>query len=180
MVNLLIDANVFRAIYEEDIGLASPRPERTGSATPVLDQTARPSKFFIDDGHQIESEWRKQCRNDSEWFEAWVAEQFRVGNIWEVTVEDSHRTKAKKAIAFGFPANSIDIWYIRVAYVSKDVRPNMPIHLVSEDIDFYDPAMKKSKNKINKIQNGSGPVAKHLKRENITVSCISTYLATFP
>lgn len=182
MVNLLIDANVFRAIYEEDIGLEAPRPERSAPATPILNQNARPSKIFVDkaENSQIEAEWRKQCRNNSEWFEAWLAEQYRTGSLWTVDIETKHRSSADKIFPVGFPALSHDIWYIRVAYAAKDARPTFPVYLISEDIDFYDPTHKASTNKLQKFIKGNGPVVKHLKKNHIYVRCIQTYLRDFP
>ena len=182
MVNLLIDANVFRAIYEEDIGLEAPRPERSASATPILEQSARPSKIFVDkaENSQIEAEWRKQCRNNSEWFDAWLAEQYRAGNLWAVDIETKHFLNAGKIFSTGFPALSRDIWYVRVAYAAKDARPTFPVYLISEDMDFYDPSLKASTNKLQKFIKGNGPVVKHLKKNKIHVRCIQTYLQDFP
>lgn len=182
MVKLLIDANVFRAIFEEDIGLDAPRPERTGSAAQILDQQARPSKIFVDNAStsQIEAEWLAQCRNNTEWFDAWLANQYQVGNLWRVDVTTKHRQDAQRVQTKGFPIRSKDIWYIRVAYASKDLRPTQPVYLVSEDIDFYDPTMKASPQKRQKIKNGGGPVAKHLESNGIQVCCIQTYLQHFP
>lgn len=182
MVNLLIDANVFRAIFEEDIGLSAPRPERTASAMPILDQNKRPSKIFVDNAadSQIEAEWFAQCRNNTEWFEAWLAHQYQFGNLWRVDVDASHQQHAKQVLAFGFPQGSRDIWYIRVAYASKDTRPAQPIYLVSEDIDFYDPTKKASSKKQQWIANGRGPVANHLKKNGIQVCCLQAYLEYFP
>jgi hypothetical protein len=176
MANMVIDANVFKAIYEEDIGLPSPRPERTASAGTIFCANKMHRLAFIDDGHQVEQEWRDQCPAGQEWFDAWLAENFANGKIILVNAKEQTKS-ASKIFQHGFPKSSRDIWYVRIAYAAREYRKEFDTSLITEDIDFFDPTKKKDKNKSKVIKSGSGPIAKHLRNEKIYVGCIASFLA---
>lgn len=174
MCNVVVDANVFRAFYEEDLGLGSPRPERTGPASEIFDFSTDEANVFLDDGGQIEFEWRKQCYGGEEWFDAWLSENLANGKINLVSVT-SFNLAAKKCHNKGFPAGSKDIWYIKTAYAANEYGVAKRTFLVSEDIDFYDPSKKMAASKKKIILAGKGPVAAHLKKDNIEVTCLSSF-----
>ncbi|MDB5159645.1 MAG: hypothetical protein JWR50_4352 [Mucilaginibacter sp.] len=179
MVHVIIDANVFKAIFEEDIGMDAPRPGRSGSATPVWIGNPPKRIAVMDAGGQIEAEWRRQVGGNSEWFDAWISTQMLEDRILTVTVT-GHASTIKPLYSLGFPKGIVDIWYVRTAYEAKSTKAEIPAYLISEDIEFYDPKKKASKNKAELINSGKGPVAKEIGRNNVTVCCISRFLEMHP
>lgn len=179
MISLVIDANVLKAIFEEDIGLPSPRPERTGPAANIANGIAPPRKIALDESGMIEYEYGDQCKHSPEWLKSWLAEGFQLGKLILVDAK-AHTVNAKKVETLGFPRGSRDLWYIKTALAAREISPHpSDTHLISEDIDLYDPTKKASQNKAKTILAGKGPVAKHLKGQGITVCCIAAFNAAF-
>lgn len=180
MINLVVDANVLRALFEEDIGLPPPRPGRTGAAKNIAIDNTPSRRIALDDSGMIEHEYGNQCSHSPEWLDSWLSDGYQRGKIVLVDAKP-HATNAKRVEQFGFPRGNRDLWYVKTALAIQQVFPSPTMtHLISEDIDLYDPSKKASPNKAKIIQSGKGPVSNHLKGQGIIVCCISTFNSTYP
>jgi len=181
MINLVVDANILKAIFEEDIGLPAPRPERTGDAKNIVTNTIPSRRVALDDAGMIEYEYTLQCKQAPEWLDSWLSDGYQQGKIVLVDAKPQE-IKAKKVEKLGFPKGNKDLWYIKTALAIQQVHPHPTVtHLITEDIDLYDPTKKKScKDKAKFFKAGKGPVAKYLKGLAVTVCCISTFNLEYP
>lgn len=170
-MDAVIDANVVCGYYKEAIlGKAN---DLTGPVTPIFDRLGNEDTAYIDEGGQVESEWRRVVEN--EWFEIWFTDSIRDGLIKRIGVETC-RDLFVKLTVLGFPA-SRDRWHIRVA--KKVAESTNLCVLLTEDLDFYDPKKKlgSSKTRTSILLGEAGPVSAHLRRhEGIVVSCAVNYL----
>lgn len=175
-MNLVIDANVFRAFYEEEVlGYPPPRPGRTASPASIFASLSKGAFTYIDSGQQIEHEWRNVCKGGEEWFDGWLAEAFATGGVTPLEINNK-RIVEQQYRKIGFPFKGRDIWYVRVSVSLSSACSTNNAYLVSEDIDFFDPALKKDAHREKCIQNGTGPVAKQLKKDGVMACCIKCFL----
>lgn len=177
-MNIVIDANVFKAYYEESVlELPAPRPGRTDSPSSIFARLGADTFSYVDVGQQMESEWRNLCRGGEEWFDGWLSSVYASGGV---TPMDINKTKVpeNKYREVGFPFKGRDIWYIRVAVSLSSACSTNDAYLISEDIDFFDPKRKKDASREKYIRNGEGAVAKQLKKDGVFVCCICSYLET--
>ncbi|MFN7121429.1 MAG: hypothetical protein ACK4NM_05285 [Hydrogenophaga sp.] len=169
MKSIVIDANVFAAYALEHLG-GAPTGDRTASPITLFDLLGTRAVAFIDDGGQIEQEWRTLANYATEWFNEWLADSLADGRIYEIPPStDPQLVRRYKAL--GFP-NTTDIWYIKTAHglchICKRSRP----FLIAEDIDFYDPKLKKAPNKVQIFRRGTGTVCDRLEKDGIDLRCI--------
>lgn len=169
MKSLVIDANVFGAFAMEQMTGTS-TIDRTASPITIFDMLGNRAVAFLDEGGQIEREWRNLVTFAPEWFSEWLADSLADGRIYEIA-PSSDPQLIKRYQALGFP-DTTDIWYIKTAHgLSRLCNRNRPF-LVSEDIDFYDPKSKYIKNKNDFFRSGSGKVCKRLRVDGIDLRCI--------
>lgn len=172
-MELVIDANVVHGHYQEllnlgaDIGL-------TDSTLLLFQRLGYEDTVYADDGGQIKHEWRRVV--EPEWFDRWFQELLRIDAVQLIPVDNKlSKAHIRKIEQLGFP-NSRDRWYIRVAVSANYYFDNCT--LVTEDIDFYDPARKSEsgEKRLNRLRLGNGSVARYLKRKaKIEVVCVETY-----
>lgn len=169
MKSLVIDANVFSAFAMEQIA-GIPNTDRTASPLKIFDLLGDKAVAFLDEGGQIEREWKNLVTFASEWFSEWLADSLADGRIYEIA-PSSDPQLVKRYRALGFP-NTTDIWYIKTAHgLCLLCNRNRPF-LVSEDIDFYDPKSKQIKNKNDFFRSGGGRVCNRLRADGIDLRCI--------
>lgn len=169
MKSLVIDANVFHSFAMEKIN-EKYITSRTASALKIFDLLGEKAVIFIDEGGHIEQEWRNLVAFASEWFTGWLENAFADGRIYEITPSsDPHLVKRYRT--GGFPKTA-DIWYIKTAHGLRCLCIRNRPFLVSEDIDFYDPKSKRSKNKNDFFKSGSGTVCDLLRADGIDLRCI--------
>jgi hypothetical protein len=173
MKSLVIDANVFHAFFYESIKGVN-HPERTGQVTPIFDALGTSLIAFIDEGKQIEHEWRTVAKLGQEWFDNWLADCFLNGKVFEIE-HSKDANIARRYKDAGFPSGR-DIWYIRVAHGLTSICKRSRPCLIAEDVDFFDPTKKKSSNKKEIFLSGKGPVVELLRKDGIDLFCIQTFL----
>lgn len=169
MKSLVIDANVFSAFVLEHLN-GTLNTDRTASPVAIFDLLGVKAVAFLDEGGQIEQEWRNLVTFAPEWFSEWLADSIADGRIYEI--ESSRDAQLKKRYrALGFP-NTTDIWYIKTAHGLRGLCHQSRPFLVAEDIDFYDPKSKHVKNKSDFFRKGTGPVCNLLHADGIDLRCI--------
>ncbi|RYH67901.1 MAG: hypothetical protein EON54_03610 [Alcaligenaceae bacterium] len=170
-MSVVIDANVFHAFLYETIR-DEVHPERTASPMPLFHSLGVQAIAFVDEGGQIEAEWRTLCGGANEWFDTWLAECFSEGRIYAIE-PSKDATLSKRYHAVGFPRGK-DMWYIKVVHGLAGICNRNKPTLVAEDVDFYDPTKKRQANKKAIFKAGKGPVCSAMKIDGIMVKCIQT------
>lgn len=165
----MIDANIFLAFGIEAI-TGEIDPERTDSPVGIFDILGEKAIAFLDEGGQIESEWRKMLNFAPEWFSEWLANSLADGLVYEIEPHND-QSIIKRYKQLGLPAGR-DIWYIKTAFGIKNICKRSNPILISEDIDFYDPKLKNHPKKHEIFLNGNGKVCKELRADNIELKCI--------
>lgn len=169
MRSLVIDANIFYA-YCVEMLTGEINKERTDSPVGIFDILGTKAVAFLDEGGQIENEWRQLLNFAPEWFAEWLANSLANGLIYEIEPYNDQAT-AKRYRQLGLPSGR-DIWYIKTSFGIRNIcKRNNPI-LISEDIDFYDPKLKNHPRKHEIFLNEKGDICKELKRDNIELRCI--------
>lgn len=152
----VLDAQVVKGYFEESVlGIES---DLTGSPVELVESLRPDCRAYVDSGGIIEHEYDNLV--DSEWFQAWYAERLIGDELVPIETATCHG-EMRKLRKCGFP-NSRDRWYVRtaLAVVQKD---NMCV-LVTEDLDFYDPAIKgRAGRRKAVLLKRKGPVAKYLR-----------------
>jgi len=169
-MDIVIDANVFEGFYKEAI-LHKDDHQLTDSPTKIFKRLGQEDITFFDiDGH-IRSEWRNLVA--PEWFDVWYPDLLLGGCAYEISVESCYQLR-NQLRKLGFHCKK-DFWYIKTA---KSIRnDNIPI-IITEDLDFFNPKMKKcnSKTRQKLLSNSCGPIANFLcKNENIKINSVWTY-----
>lgn len=176
-MKIVIDANIIAGIYKSvvleidsdiigDASIIHERLDCKGGSCMSKDVV------YLDEGGHIENEWRKLAK--SEWFDIWLGDLFISGAAENITV-GTCKDLVKSIRTLGFPTSK-DSWYVRTAYTA--ILHDEPIHLITQDIDFYDPSLKSTtaKNRERTIKNSLGPVSRSLKKNKVYVRCVESYL----
>ena len=183
-MELVIDAQIIRAYYEETI------LETDHSATD------NPSKIFnrikrrvdhvsLDNSEQIKQEWRAVI--NPEWVEVWYARELVSGEFDEIPIKSYQQIKSDLR-NLGFPTQGKegkDYWYIKTAKsvadkVSINSSGRSPlVYIISEDLHMHSPKDKgvaRGRARKRILINGRGPIVKYLnRRHRIKVSCVLNY-----
>ena len=168
-MNLIIDANVVSAYSKETNGHGH---DLTGSVSSVFQKLDENCRIYIDDQGQIEGEWRRKV--SEEWFETWLGDLFIDDVVVEITAP-ACRVLRRALKARGFP-QTVDVWYVRVGVGVVELHGK--VLLVTEDMDFFEPAQKRlhGRARTKFLKRGKGKVCSYLRRqENILVTCVCNY-----
>ena len=170
-MNVIVDANVFKGYYLEkvveiDHGL-------TDSPTYVFESDNY--TLYFDNSDHIMHEY-KSLIGSNEASEL-IIELMNKGKL-RLSEKKIDRELEKLIKSKGFDLNSKDKWYIRTALKSKDGNPDKSIHIITEDIDFYNPK-KKNCDSVERqaiIRDCKSPVAKELiKRKKVKPICVTCH-----
>ena len=163
-MNIVIDAQVVSWYLAESLGATTPATE---SPDALFERLGGEDTAFVDEGGQIQHEWRSVT--DADWFDQWFGELLVSGAIVIVEAQACRALLTHLHGNLGFP-RSRDVWYIRTA-AGVGHAIGLPVGLVTEDMDFYDPPSKVcTPGRRARILAGcSGSVARHLRREGILV-----------
>jgi hypothetical protein len=158
-LNIVIDAQIVGWHLAELRGAMTDcsHPPSVLFATLGVSDTA-----FLDDGDQIESEWRRTT--DPDWFDQWYADLLERGAAVIIPVPTARALLRQLHRDDGFPYTR-DGWYVSTAV--EVVQRRGECSIISEDLDFYDPRAKRgcSPARRRQILGGSrGPVARRLRR----------------
>jgi hypothetical protein len=168
---LVIDANVFEGFFKEEI-LGIDEIQLTASPKRIFERLGQLDVTYFDtDGH-IKNEWRQLV--EPEWFDGWYPKLLIEGGAFEIGVQTYYQIR-KQLKTLGFPSSK-DIWYIRTA---KSIGADRDPTIITEDLDFFNPRMKKccNKTRIEILKRSCGPIEKYLsKKESICVNSVITYL----
>jgi len=173
-MEIVIDANIINGFYKEDVlGIPS---TLTGSVVEMFTRSQNQgSVICLDEGGQIESEWRNVVPDD--WFDVWYSKLLVEDKAIIVPVHTCHQL-LNQLWRLGFP-RSRDKWYIRTAKTVVDYKKGQDEDilcvLITEDLDFYDPSKKKTANAQQRVQVlkfGRGCIADKLYLESILVTCV--------
>lgn len=86
---------------------------------------------------QISTEWKQVCSTDI--FLTWYTDQLKLGTIRNIICDNLPKHLIKKMVQdYGFPANTLDIHYIRCAYYTEKTR-----YIITLNYDFYEPSCRK-------------------------------------
>jgi hypothetical protein len=168
----VLDANVFNAFFYETFK-GAPHPERTGPVSSVFESLGSCVLAFVDEGGQLQGEWRAVAKGAEEWFDAWLADAFATGKLYAIEPSNDAQLRTRY-LKLGFPGGR-DLWYIRVAHQLTKMCSKSEPHLVAEDVDFFDPTQKKASQKIKLLLSGKGPVADQLEKDGIRACCIRNF-----
>jgi hypothetical protein len=126
----------------------------------------------LDESCHIENEWRALVA--PEWFDPWLATLLQQDKVCIVRATRS-RQLTDGVLALGFP-RSKDLWYIRVANTVQNCFGGAII--LTEDLDFFDPKEKRfdSSRRKKVLMEGRGCVRKRLKKNNIDVRSVCSFL----
>ncbi len=163
---MIVDANVFKGYYEAVLGR---RHSLCGCPQALISSATSQFPIFHDLDGIVEAEWRQVV--DYEWFDAWLSDNLQRGNIqYANPIKDRALEKSLKS--HGFPTGR-DIVYVRLGLANVSVIGNA-CNFYTEDIDFYDPALKNScsKTRLKLISSSGGPIPKVLKKRKIIAQCV--------
>jgi hypothetical protein len=173
-MGIVVDANIIKNYYDETV--IGKGHSLTASAKHILDDDDRIYVIFIDAGGNIEHEWQSPV--DPNWFKEWYYSKLISGQIKIITV-CNFSALCKSLYGIGFPKGKKDIWYIRTAKASRSYQDKG--YIVTEDIDFFNPKIKKKltgTKRINCMKSCNSPVRKRLlKYENIEVMCVEEFIS---
>ena len=164
-MNLVVDANVFAAYYrasvlEADIQLC-------GDPIAIFDRLGGEDTALLDQKGMIAGEWSKRVSGDEEWFDAWLATRLADGGITEIAIDNCKVLLQKLWNDCGLPKQSRDKWYVRTAHTQAR-RAGETTAIVTEDVDFFEPAAKGDPKKRKKhLRSGKGKVAKVLRKHMV-------------
>jgi hypothetical protein len=167
-MNLVIDANVFKGYFE--CVLANPH-QLTEDPSRIFTSLGQPYLAFVDSSQIIVKEW--EALVDPDWFRAWYPGVLAGGSVLFIDISNKPHLK-KKLTQNGFPSSKDFIYVLTSASV---VDNNGDCHLLTEDIDFFDPTQKQAGSKVrNKLlQNQSGQMRKLIKKETkVEVTAVCT------
>jgi hypothetical protein len=168
---VVVDANVFKDFYRGSVG--GHETELTASAVDIFHDEKYHGLILIDEGGQVESEWRQVV--DPQWFAAWLDAELHRGFL-VMHSADNHPALVKDLNDLGFPKGSRDVWYVRLSKSAVGARCR-EISLVSEDLDFYDPSSTaKGDARVKLMKRPNAPVRKYLRRSHeIHVNCVEEF-----
>lgn len=172
-MELVIDAQIIGWFYQSTE--RSKGTPCTGSPEELMSRLGSQDIAVLDAGKQIEREWRAKA--DPEWFDAWLAERFSVGDIIEASVGTHGELIRRLRSECGFPQGGGDKWYVRTAKTRTDA--DSKVCIVSEDLDFFHPKAKGGAgNRDEILAKCKGCVVKILKSENVKTASVAAYLAS--
>jgi len=166
----VIDANIVKGYYEETVKELT--TNLTHSTIGIFQALGNECYAYLDEGGQVKAEWSSGI--DPEWFQEWYSELLLEGCIYEIVVNNCPELR-KRLRQKGFPDSTRDKWYIKTCSAVTDNKKI--VHLISEDLDFYDPTKKNTLHgvaRLNFLRKEDGPVPKILKKyNNIHVKCVA-------
>lgn len=172
-MEVVIDAQVVIGYFDETVREVAHR--LTESAVSLINRLGVEDCMYIDERGMLEYEYAD--KTGQEWLNAWIGDLLRDGGA-QVVPARPHQALERRLAEVGFPVNSRDKWYVRVARSVVEVFGSS--HLVSEDLHFFAPREKGSAGRNRRdviLRNRLGPVPSCLARETILVHCVATYLA---
>jgi hypothetical protein len=172
-LNLVIDAQIVGGFYKESV--LDCEHDCTASPSALFSRLGDLDLGFLDDGNQIEAEWRRVA--EIEWFDSWLADRFVAGAVCYVKTAVYPHLIKHLCSSCGFPAKGRDSWYVRTAKTVVDSH-NAEVALITEDLDFFNPKAKGGAgNRKSVLTSGKGPVEKALKKEGVLVRTVDHQLA---
>lgn len=176
-MHIVIDANTVAAFFKEAVlGIAvGPNNDVTATVIPLFGRLGMIDICFLDDGKLIEEEWRAPVQN--EWFDPWFARLLIDGKAQLIPTATCPALERRLDDSGFSRRRNRDIWYVRVCIAVLNQFRLDCIPLITEDIDFFDPTQKGCAHKVRTriLRDGSGPVRRLLRRENIHVTAICNY-----
>jgi hypothetical protein len=157
----VIDANVVKGIFQEDV---SGTHSLTGSPNELLTRVvAAGMQICLDETQVIEYEWNAVV--DPDWFDHWFLSLASRANVAYVEPADCRRTIGRLRSDFGFPRGR-DALVVAVA-VTSAARDGGSF-LLTEDLDFFEPAMKGQKGMRDRLLSGKrvGGVQRYLRKNH--------------
>jgi hypothetical protein len=147
------------------------KEETTDAVHRLIERISSGPGFSIDEDGKMEHQWNETCNNKL--FEVWFAEGIQAGIIRAIEHHLSEKHKKHLRIKLGFPYQErYEGVYIEVAAVTTEKL------IISEDIDFWSPADKRSTPERRRqiMEGGQGEVCKYL-RNKIGVGVLTVALA---
>jgi len=126
---VVIDANVISDFSKQYI-------RKTGLVYSVVIWISDNVGIAIND--HIAKEWENTCSADL--FISWYIDQLKTGKIRNIKCGDLPRYTAKNMVLkYGFPANTLDLHYIKCAYYTDSTK-----YIITYNYDFYEPICRRS------------------------------------
>jgi hypothetical protein len=173
-VDLIIDSNVFAAYYRASV--LGTQPDIEGDPIALFDSLGGSDFGFLDSDGMIVGEWRKRAEKDAEWFDEWLAGLLVDGYLMEIGIDTCLVLLRKLWGDCGFPKQSRDKWYVRAAHTQSQTSGQIAA-IVTEDVDFFEPAAKKDpKKRARHLKSGNGKVAKLLRKHDVDPRTLTQHL----
>lgn len=156
---VVIDASSFKSFYEELIG------DIYSNARRLVDRVFENDFIGVDSGERILTEWIKCCCGDQdEFLRSWFRARAEEDKIRILDYNSSSQIKSSLK-NFGVPRKDCTYMYFAAS--------NSAFLLVSEDIDFFEPAAKthNEQRKARIKSKRSGCVCKYMKSEHSVQIC---------
>jgi hypothetical protein len=162
---IAVDANVMNLFSRSLI-----RQEETNART-IVERIESTHGFAIDAGGKIKHQWLETC--DKVYFGTWFVEALKAGRIREVVAKLPRQHEKHLRIRCGMPTGRAELTYVAVSNAVV-----LPRHIVTEDIDFWEPSAKAADEKTKQdFKNGrTGCVCRYLRLIGVTVATIQQAL----
>lgn len=168
----VIDANIIKGIFQEDVA-----GSHSLSASPMrmLEIVVRSgTRICLDDRGLLEHEW--DAAVDSDWYSNWFVTLASQANLARLGLADCRQTISHLRTSCGFP-RSRDHTYVSLSVKSAEQEGKS--NLITEDMDFFEPAAKGQSKVREKFLDGrlKGSVQKYLrKKHEVYVQSVFLYL----
>jgi hypothetical protein len=147
-----VDANIMKNFTSDYLA------EQDSPSRLLVEKVLQNQGLVIDVHGKIQQEWFSTCGNM--FFKAWFVEQVKLGLIRQVKPRIELHHKKHLTIKHGMP-KGYDLVYVGVSNVTATR------YIVTEDIDFFDPCLKKANQatKGTAKEKRDGAVCKYLRTE---------------
>lgn len=177
-MHILVDAQIVKDYYM--VSVLELGSALTGPSDGLFAWIDENDTIYVDNGGQIENEWRNPIAN--EWFDVWYARLLQFGKVQPIPVQN-HISIRNRLGQLGFPIQgSRDYWYIKTAKSAHQLVNEFVnfVYVVTEDIDFHNPLEKNNLHGDDRIEcllDLDNEIPSYLRNdENINVLCVANYM----
>jgi hypothetical protein len=169
-MSAVMDANIVNGISAESCGSSHQLSDSPCAVEALVVSSGIP--VCMDEGGRIEAEWRRCC--DPDWIDNWYVTFSSNANVISISVPLQRMLLRKLQQDCGFP-RSADGIVVRTSVAAAELFGDCM--LVTEDLDFYEPAEKQSGNvRRSRYMRGQreGSVKSHLqKKQHVSVMSVA-------
>jgi hypothetical protein len=157
---VVLDANVFKVIYEDLVNLCE------GDGFKLLEGILANDVIVVDERDVIIAQWKNCCcGEEDEFFSQWIATAFIEDKLRRSEIIKDRNTKKYLLNELVLPKD--DLIYLLLAIATS------AFLVVSEDIHLYEPSAKKKDSGFKRriILERSGCICRYMKKEHSVLIC---------